>query len=199
MHVYGDKEHNILPESTFAGQSLYRQAERVKRLIKKTNSNTILDYGSGKGLQYKTQISVNYHGTTRPMLVSEYWGGAQVTCYDPAYEPYSKMPGSSFDGVICTDVLEHCPEEDLPWIVRDLFIYADRFVFANAASVKAAKNLPNGENAHCTIKPGEWWISLFQECSLKANAIEWELWIVENKKTESGEYKNIEHGVSSFG
>jgi hypothetical protein len=34
---------------------------------------------------------------------------------------------------------------------------ARKFVFANIASYPAAKILPNGENAHCTIRPVEWW------------------------------------------
>jgi hypothetical protein len=66
--------------------------------------------------------------------------------------PFSALPEGRFDGVVCTDVLEHCPEEDLPWIVGELFGYARLFVFANVACYPAAKKLPNGENAHCTIR-----------------------------------------------
>ena len=44
-----------------------------------------------------------------------------ITCYDPGYEPHSRLPQGKFDGVLCTDVLEHCPQDDLEWIVGELF------------------------------------------------------------------------------
>ena len=34
---------------------------------------------------------------------------------------------------------------------------AKRFVYMNVASYPAKKILPNGWNAHVTIKPPEWW------------------------------------------
>ena len=37
---------------------------------------------------------------------------------------------------------------------------AGRFVFATIALYPAGKTLPNGENAHCTIRPPEWWKTL---------------------------------------
>lgn len=55
--------------------------------------------------------------------------------------------------MICTDVLEHCPEEDIPWIVDELFAFARKFVYANIACFPARKQLPSGGNAHCTVKP----------------------------------------------
>jgi hypothetical protein len=87
--------------------------------------------------------------------------------------------------VICTDVLEHCPEEDLPWIVGELFGYARLFVFANVACYPAMKTLPNGENAHCTIRPVEFWREIFQNAAAAASekaagargdALLWEVW-----------------------
>jgi hypothetical protein len=45
----------------------------------------------------------------------------------------------------------------MPWILRELFGYATRFVFANVACFPAKKRLPSGGNVHCTIKPVRWW------------------------------------------
>jgi hypothetical protein len=59
--------------------------------------------------------------------------------------------------VICTDVLEHCPEEDIAWILDELFAFARKFVYANVACFPARKQLPSGGNAHCTVKPVKWW------------------------------------------
>jgi hypothetical protein len=54
-------------------------------------------------------------------------------------------------------VLEHIPEDDMEWVVAELFRYATRFVFANIACYPAHRVLPNGANAHCTVRPAKWW------------------------------------------
>ncbi len=82
---------------------------------------------------------------------------SEIRCYDPGYAPFSELPEGDFDGVICTDVLEHCAEEDMGWILDELFGFARKFVFANVACFPARKTLPSGGNAHCTIKPAKWW------------------------------------------
>jgi hypothetical protein len=85
------------------------------------------------------------------------------------------LPGNSFDGVISTDVLEHCPEEDLPWIVQELFDLADKFVFASIAGYPARKHLPSGENAHCTVRPLSWWTQLFSHAAKGSPGLIWRL------------------------
>ena len=105
--------------------------------------------------------------------IPEFWG-VTVTCYDPAYEPFSRIPVGTFDGVICTDVLEHCPEQDIPWILSELFSFARRFVFANVACYPAMKHLPNGENAHCTVRSADWWREQLARVSAAYAAIRYE-------------------------
>jgi hypothetical protein len=77
--------------------------------------------------------------------------------------------------VISTDVLEHCPEDDLPWIVAEMFAFAERFLYATVACFPAKKRLPSGENAHCTIRPPAWWEDLFQRVAASSPGIYWEL------------------------
>ena len=60
--------------------------------------------------------------------------------------------------VICTDVMEHIPEVDVGWLLEEQFKLSRKCVYGNIASYPAAKMLANGENAHCTIKPFEWWM-----------------------------------------
>ena len=76
--------------------------------------------------------------------------------------------------MICTDVLEHCPEADLPWIIAELFGFARRFVFASIACHPAVKRLPNGENAHCTVKPPQFWAELFISAANSHPGVLWE-------------------------
>lgn len=164
MHQEGDPSLGLPPEQTFAGGRLGRLADLVKKLVTMFGAQTVLDYGAGKGLQYR-EAFISDDGQSFPD-VGAYWGVESVTCYDPGYQPFSRLPEGRFDGVVCTDVLEHCPEEDLRWILHEMFAYATRFVFGNIASYPAKKMLPNGENAHCTQQSHEWWESLIREVAV---------------------------------
>jgi len=176
MHEEGEKFLGVPAEDTFLGKSLLPQAHRIKALIATTGALTILDYGSGKGKQYEPRIVTDGAGGEWPSMM-DYWGVDEVVCYDPCYAPYSKYPGGKFDGVISTDVLEHCPEEDVPWILEEIFGLATRFVFANVACYPARKRLPSGENAHCTIRPVEWWRDLLRGVAARHPGVAWEVWI----------------------
>lgn len=180
MHVKGDVAHGIPADKTFAGISLPRQAHRIRSLIARTGTRTVLDYGCGKGTQYRP-APIAQGGVVRWNSIQEYWGVESIRCYDPGYEPFSELPQGRFDGVVCTDVLEHCPEDDLDWIIGGLFGYAQKFVFANVACYPARKTLPNGENAHCTIRPGSFWKALLEASAARHPGVLWEVWIEENR------------------
>jgi hypothetical protein len=177
MHVEGENFLDIKPEDTFPGLSLPPQAGRIKKLIDATGARRILDYGSGKGQQYLARdVALPGVPGTWPS-VQAYWGIEHIQCYDPAYEPFSELPRGAFDGVISTDVLEHCPEEDIPWILEEIFSYARKFVFANVACYPAKKRLPTGENAHCTIRPKEWWDEQILHAAEKNPGVRYEFWV----------------------
>jgi hypothetical protein len=185
MHQQGEEFLGVAPDATFPGFSLDAQLGRIKALIAQTGADTVLDYGCGKGRQYEPRPITGEDGSVWPGVI-DYWDVGEVVCYDPCYEPYNKLPQGKFDGVICTDVLEHCPEQDLPWIISELFAYATRFVFANVACFPARKRLPNGENAHCTIQPAEWWAQLLRQVAADHPALRWEFWIQSHEPSAQG-------------
>lgn len=174
MHAQGEPHLGIAAQDTFPGKSLARQAGHIRRLIDLTGAETILDYGSGKGLQYRPQKIIDGESGTEYPDICSYWGVDSVHCYDPGHAPFAQLPQERFDGVICTDVLEHCPEEDMAWIVDELFSFARRFVFANVACFPAQKRLPSGENAHCTIRHPKWWRELIESCAAAYPGIAYE-------------------------
>ncbi|MEE9301395.1 MAG: class I SAM-dependent methyltransferase [Alphaproteobacteria bacterium] len=156
MHAKGLPERGLMADETFKGKSLPRQVVEIKELIDRHGAKSLLDYGAGKAYLYWAKQITFPDGQVFDGLMP-YWGIESIALYDPGYARFNVLPTGRFDAVISTDVLEHCPEEDIPWILAELFSYARRFVFANIACFAAKKSLPNGENAHATVKPPEWW------------------------------------------
>ena len=107
-----------------------------------------MDYGCGKGnlVQY---------------LRDEY-PDVEVCGYDPAVSEYSKVPERKFDLITCTDVLEHIPEVELIESIEKISSMSEH-VFFILHHGPAEAVLENGENAHCTIKPPEWYYDIFQK------------------------------------
>jgi hypothetical protein len=185
MHQKGEEFLGVPADKTFPGFSLDAQLARIKQMISLTGADTLLDYGCGKGQQYGPRPVKDDAGVTWPSVI-DYWDIGEVVCYDPCYEPYNKLPQGKFDGVICTDVLEHCPEQDVAWIVAEIFGYATRFVFANVACFPARKRLSNGENAHCTIQPVGWWTELVRKIAQNHPGLAWEFWVQSNEDSAQG-------------
>ncbi|MEP2618460.1 MAG: hypothetical protein ABJH25_10560 [Marinomonas sp.] len=81
--------------------------------------------------------------------------------YDPSIENISSIPQENYDILINTDVLEHIPEDELKTVLKTMSSVSDKAIIIIHLA-KAKLILPNGENAHCTIKkPKEWRSLLF--------------------------------------
>lgn len=176
LHREGEQRLGLTAEETYPGVSLLPHLARIRTLIGQTDARTILDYGCGKGLQYEL-VGFDAPGVGRIDSVVDYWDVDEIACYDPCHVPFAALPAGPYDGVISTDVLEHCGEEDLRWIVGEMFGYARRFVFAAVASYPAKTHLPNGENAHVTIRPAEWWQALFAEVAATHPGVVWSVFV----------------------
>ena len=162
LHEQGDRRDDTPPEETFSGQSLIPQAGNIRGIIEVLSSKTILDYGSGKARIHEN-VKIEGPDGKHYSDIKSFWGVESITCYDPGFAPFDTLPEGKFDGVIATDVLEHCPRQDLPWIIDEIFSFADEFVYMNVACHPARRILPNGENAHCTVEPSEWWQAIFDD------------------------------------
>lgn len=180
LHAQGDARTGESPDRVFPGKSLPPQARHIRRLIERYGARTLLDYGSGKGTQYAPLPFTDVDGRSYPDIRS-YWGGLEIRCYDPAYAPFAEAPSGRFDAVIATDVLEHVPEEDMPWVVAELFGHARHFVFANIACYAANRILPNGANAHCTVRPAKWWRRLVESTAKQRAGVHYEFRLQEGR------------------
>jgi len=172
LHDHGEAQLGLAAGNTFDGHSLAKHETEIARLIESSGAKTLLDYGCGKGLAYEDWPG-EPAGSRYKMHPA--WPGVKVTCYDPGYAPYADRYAGQFDGVISTDVLEHIPEEDIAWVLNELFGAATKFVYVVAACYPARKLLPDGQNAHCTVRSPTWWRGQMELAAKRFPGIRWVL------------------------
>lgn len=127
-----ERLYSLLHKQNSSYGSAPRVAAFAEKFLVQWDAKRVLDFGCGKGKAY------------RPGLIS----------YDPAWHP--EIPVGVFDALISTDVMEHIPDYHLPAICRWFKLWSKRLILG--ISTRPAKQiLENGENAHCTVKPAEWW------------------------------------------
>lgn len=173
LHAEGETRLGLPAAETFAGQSLTSHLGAIRALAGRFPARTLLDYGSGKGLLHRLRPLPLPGGGEAPSLTA-HWGLERTTCYDPAFPPHAARPAETFDLVVCTDVLEHCPEEDLDWILGEIFGFARYGVYLCIACYPAKKTLPNGENAHVTVRPPDWWRERLERAASRRPGVCWQ-------------------------
>ncbi|WP_421928789.1 hypothetical protein [Neoaquamicrobium sediminum] len=102
---------------------------------------SILDYGCGRSKTVDWLAKLN---------------DAKGYRFDPAIPEFQNLPVLKADVVINTDVLEHIPEAEIDDFLARIGSISQRAYF-QIATDEAHTVLPNGENAHCTIRPEGWW------------------------------------------
>lgn len=119
------------------GTSGVKYVDTVLKLAKGMPTQSILDYGCGKGLLAKGM----------PFPIWE---------YDPAIEGKQELPRPA-ELVVCTDVLEHLEPEMLMAVLFDLARCTQKVGYFVIHTGAAQKTLADGRNAHLIQKPKAWW------------------------------------------
>ncbi len=121
--------------------------DEISLMIDHLKPSTVLDFGCGKGLLLKA-LKDRY-----PEIA--FFG------YDPAISGIDVLPVDRADLVINSDVLEHIPEEMIPGVIEQISAIS-RNAYFNLHHARSRAILPNGENAHCTVRPPEWYHALLK-------------------------------------
>ena len=154
------KEYDLMHKASdqmFNGRSIISFVDVIKHVLRENKCKTLLDYGSGKGLLYTKDYDKVKIDNPISKPLPKLWDINKYTLYDPGYEEHSKLPTGKFDAVVCTDVLEHVPEEDLGWVADELIDYAKKLLFLNISCLPALKKFRDGTNVHVSLfKPEEW-------------------------------------------
>ena len=162
FHVNGIK--NQPGFSTFLGYSLTKWILKIQEIIKTNNCNSLLDFGCGKAFLYKNKFKI---GDKEYTNLSDFWNLKNIYLYDPGLEEYSDYPKGKYDGIICTDVVEHIPEDDVLNFIDELFKLSNKFIFVVIATMPASKYFDDGKNIHLALKDQEEWKKIFLEFKKK--------------------------------
>ena len=144
--------------STFLGYSLSKWIVKIKEIIETSNSNSLIDFGCGKGFLYNNKFKI---GEKEYENLSDFWSIKNIYLYDPAVKRFSTYPSNTYDGVICTDVIEHIPESDVIKFIDKLFKLSNKFIFFVIATIPASKYFDDGKNIHLCLKSQHEWEKIF--------------------------------------
>jgi hypothetical protein len=109
--------------------------------IRLLRPRSIIDYGCGQ---------------SRLLDVLDLGYPVELIRYDPAIPEWSEKPKAAADLLINVDVLEHIEEADLDAVMADMASLC-RHAIIIIDTRPAAAVLPDGRNAHVTVRPGAWW------------------------------------------
>ena len=151
-------------DSTFLGYSLTKWIIKIKEIIKINNANSLLDFGCGKGFLYNNKFKI---GDNEFKNLSDFWDIENIFLYDPGVDKFSTYPNKRFDGIICTDVIEHIPEKDIMNFIDELFKFSNKFIFFVIATIPASKYFDDGENIHLCLKTQSDWNKIFLDLKKK--------------------------------
>ena len=133
--------------NAFSGMTVAKFGEPISKLIRLHGCHTVLDYGCAKGQGWDTELLK----PIKPM----------VTLYDPGWPDLSTKPTGFYDAVLCIDVVEHIPEEDIEETLAEVFGYAIKIVIASFCPRGSKKKLSDGRDVHLVQMPRKYWEERF--------------------------------------
>ena len=146
-------------ENVYSDFELRKFRTICKEHMSHPDITTVLDYGGG-GSDWDAPGFEPATGQS----AKQFFDIQNVTKFEPARGQLQKREA---DCVVCMDVLEHIFICDVPIVVEELFSLAKKLLVINVASYKAAALLPNGENAHITVRSPDWWKGVTDAIALK--------------------------------
>jgi hypothetical protein len=123
-------------------------------------------YGSGPGsadidamreaTAHKIVRSAVDWGCGNSKALEQLWPDAKRTLYDPALPDHAMIPRAIHDIGLCTDVMEHIPEDEIDDTLKKQSLVAADWLYI-IHKHPAHQLLPDGTNAHVTQRDERWW------------------------------------------
>lgn len=152
----------------FSDFELRAYRTQILSIFNNHSISTVLDYGCG-GSDWRSGDFDEASGQS----AIEYFKLQNAYRYEPARDIDERQ---LVDCVISFDLLEHIFISDVPAVLRDIFSYATKLIVLNVACYPAAAKLPNGENAHVTVRHPFWWKGMIDGISVEYPTIS--VWLI---------------------
>jgi len=150
-------------DKIFEGSEILHIAADLQQAANITRSKHLLDFGCGKAKGYFNPFEI---GTQRYRNIGDLVGidPASIFLYDPGMPEFSQPPRDDqvFDIVVCTDVLEHIPEEDTNMVLDYLFEKCNKVMAVRIACDDSFAILDGGINAHVNVQDPQYWVDKFE-------------------------------------
>jgi cyclopropane fatty-acyl-phospholipid synthase-like methyltransferase len=152
-----DLYKEIYSRKTAYGNAGGRYVEIIYDFIVEKKVSLILDFGCGQGSLKKALALKSIH----------------IDEYDPSIKNKNVIYKPAYDLVITTDVLEHIHEDEIDIFLHDILSLSASYMI-HVISTRPAQNiLPDGTNAHKTIKNQNWWQNkIFESTKYKTSIID---------------------------
>ena len=134
----------------------------LRDLATKAEARTVLDYG----------FATNENGLDLADLADL---AIAVSHLDRAAASPAAPPSERFDGVACIAGLDFVPDEDVPWVVGEMFALARRFVFARLSERALTRTAPDGTRIESRPRARAWWREHFRAIAAHHPDLHWEL------------------------
>lgn len=137
----------------------------LRDLMTATGARTMLLYGFGMD------------DDTTEGLVRSLGGNAActITHYNWACPSKTAAPLAQYEGVVCLQGLECLPDEDVPWVLDEMFAHANRFVYLTLAQTLLSKVFQNGTYGLPHPRDLAWWRTRVEAASARHPAVYWRL------------------------
>lgn len=148
--------------SYFNGSGITLLLDKILSELKDKKSISLLDYGCGTSSIWHESII----GKTRQNLFEIL--GPKIRLfyrYDIRNDLYSIRPNSKFDFIICANVLEYFPKNELSNIFKDLqeFSTNNTHIFYVVNTIPSKNFFLNGVNMMLTQENSDFWVKTLKE------------------------------------
>jgi Methyltransferase domain len=135
------EQYRQIHASRVYGDTSIKNLRFIRADIRLLKPRSVLDYGCGQS-RLLDELDLGYP--------------ARLLRYDPAIPAWAQKPDERVDLLINIDVLEHIEEADLDKVMAEMAsLCRDALIIVDTKP--AAAILPDGRNAHATIRPHAWW------------------------------------------
>ena len=160
--IRNNQEITLKEYRAFDGGGARTLYTSILKELESRDSVTILDYGCGEGVQWHDQILVNKTKSLPNLIGSKLRGFYR---YDPAYEIYNKKPTGTYDFIICADVLEHIPNDEVDAFLDEVNSYAttNSIIFYSISTIPSSTAFLDGKNMHINLQSPETWLNILRQ------------------------------------